>query len=77
MAGGLKIGDEVGYAASFLRSCGMYTGEEPGMRGTVLAFEDISQGFVLASVKFKGHSEPRKVNVKNLARVGSIAWAGV
>jgi hypothetical protein len=72
----VKIGDQVGYTASFLRSTGMYTGEEPGMRGTVKGFEDISQGFVLAIVDWTGHGI-RKVNVKNIARMGSIAWAGV
>jgi hypothetical protein len=72
----IKIGDQVGYTASFLRSTGLYTGEEPGMRGTVKGFEDISQGFVLAIVDWTGHGI-RKVNVKNIARVGSLAWAGV
>lgn len=76
MANGLKTGDVVGYSAAFLRSTGMYTGEEPGMRGTVKGFEDISQGFVLAIVDWTGHGV-RKVNCKNLAKVGSIAWAGV
>ena len=38
----IKIGDHVGYTVDFLRSCGMYSGEEPGMRGTVKGFEDIS-----------------------------------
>jgi hypothetical protein len=76
MASTLKIGDRVGYSASFLRSTGLYAGEEPFMRGTVTAFEDISQGFVLAVVDW-GHGHSRKVNVKNLARLGTIAWAGV
>jgi len=72
----LKIGDQVGYSASFLRSTGMYTGDEPFMRGTVTGFEDISQGFVLAVVDWNGHGS-RKVNVRNLARIGSLAWSGV
>lgn len=72
----LKIGDRVGYTAAFLRSTGMYTGEEPGMRGEVIGFEDISQGFTLAIVDWSGHGT-RKVNVKNLAKVGSLAWSGV
>lgn len=76
MRNALNIGDRVGYAASFLRSCGMYTGEEPGMRGTVKGFEEISHGCVLAIVDWTGHGT-RKVNCKNLAKVGSIAWAGV
>lgn len=76
MKNALKIGDVVGYSADFFLSTRMYTGEEPGMRGTVTGFEDISQGFVLAIVDFTGHGT-RKVNCKNLAKVGSIAWAGV
>jgi hypothetical protein len=72
----VKIGDQVGYTASFLRSTGMYTGEEPGMRGIVTGFEDISHGMTLALVNWTGHGI-RKVNVKNIARVGTIAWAGV
>lgn len=76
MSAAVKIGDPVGYSAAFLRDTGMYTGEEPGMRGVVTGFEDISHGFVLAVVDW-GHGHIRKVNVKNLARLGSIAWAGV
>lgn len=76
MTQALKIGDRVGYTAAFLRSTGMYTGEEPFMRGTVTGFEDISQGFVLAVVDWAGHGA-RKVNVKNIARVGTLAWSGV
>lgn len=72
----VKIGDKVGYSASFLRSTGMYTGEEPFMRGTVTGLEDVSHGMTLAIVNWTGHGI-RKANVKNLAKVGSIAWAGV
>lgn len=72
---GLKIGDRVGYAAAFLRSTGMYTGDEPFMRGTVTGFEEISHGFILAVVEWDGHGS-RKVNVRNLARIGSMAWSG-
>jgi hypothetical protein len=71
----LKIGDRVAYSADFLRSTGMYTGEEPGMRGTVKGFEDISHGFVLALVDWTGHGT-RKVNVRNLAKIGSLAFVG-
>jgi hypothetical protein len=76
MTNALKIGDRVGYTAAFLRSTGMYAGEEPFMRGTVTGFEDISQGCVLAVVDWTGHGT-RKVNVKNIARVGTLAWSGV
>lgn len=33
----LQVGDEVGYAASFLRNTGQYTGEAPFRRGRVVA----------------------------------------
>ncbi len=38
----IKIGSRVKYARSFLRSTGMFTGEVPFLRGTVIALESRS-----------------------------------
>jgi hypothetical protein len=76
MTNALKIGDRVGYSAAFLRSTGMYAGEEPFMRGEVIGFEPGSNDFTFAVVKWDGHGT-RLINAKNVARVGSLAWSGV
>ena len=73
----LKIGDRVGYAAAFLRSTGQFTGPVPFRRGEILGFEELAPGCTLAGVQWDNEARPSSVNIKNLARVGSIAWAGV
>jgi hypothetical protein len=73
----LKIGDRVGYSAAFLRSTGQFTGRKPFLRGTIIGIEEIAPGTQFAGVIWDCSLDPRKVNVKNIARVGSLAWSGV
>ncbi len=78
----LQAGDRVAYSANFLRSTCQHTGAVPRMRGTILALLELSKGFTLAEIKWDGvpdRSEdeggPYRVNVGNLARVGSAAMS--
>lgn len=67
----IALGDKVAFSAAFLRSTGQFSGRTPALRGTVAAIEDLG-GCVLALVQWHDGTEFR-VNVKNLARVGSPA----
>jgi hypothetical protein len=66
----MKIGDHVGYSAKFLRSVGALTGELPFLRGVITEITDYSSMSV-ASVDWG--NETGRVNVKNLAKVGTAA----
>lgn len=72
----LKVGDEVGYAASFLRSTGQYTGNAPFRRGKVVAIDEAQPNFALVTVEWKDGRTSNAL-ASNLAKIGSIAWAGV
>ena len=72
----LKIGDEVGYAASFLRSTGQFTGEAPFRRGKVIAVDEHQPNFVLVTVEWKDGVTSAALS-SNLARIGTIAWSGI
>ena len=72
----LTVGDRVGYSAVFLRNTGQYTGPAPSRRGVILHIDEPAPGFGLARVKWDGEANPTSVNIKNLARVGTLAWAG-
>lgn len=73
---GITIGDRVGYSSAFLRSTGQYTGKAPFRRGVVLSIDEPVPGFALARIKWDGESDPSSVNIKNLALIGTMAWAG-
>lgn len=70
-----KVGDKVAYSAKFLRSIGCYTGDMPQARGVITALGEISRGgTVIATIEWDRAGDcPEKVNVANLARVGSSA----
>jgi hypothetical protein len=72
----LTVGDRVGYSAAFLRSTGQYTGTAPFRRGVIRSIYELTPGFMLANVQWDFDREPSQVNIKNLARVGTMAWAG-
>ena len=76
MKASLTVSDRVGYSAAFLRSTGQYTGTAPFRRGVVQSIDEPAPGFALAQIKWEGESDPTSVNIKNLARVGTMAWAG-
>lgn len=71
----LKIGDKVGYAASFLRSTGQYTGEAPFRRGKVVALDEVQPNYVLVTVEWD-HGVTSNALHSNLAKIGSLAWSG-
>jgi hypothetical protein len=73
---GITVGDRVGYSAAFLRSTGQYTGTAPFRRGVIQSIDEPAPGFTLAQIQWDGESDPSSVNIKNLARVGTMAWAG-
>jgi hypothetical protein len=67
----IELGARVGFSAAFLRSTGQFAGRVPHLRGEVIELEDFG-AFALARVAWQDGAESR-VNVKNLARVGSLA----
>ena len=71
----IKIGDHVGYSQAFLRSTGQYTGPVPFARGIVVGIQKFGHTEI-ALVDWTNPLVPGKVNVKNLARVGTIAHCG-
>lgn len=73
----LTIGTRVAYSANFLRSIGCYSGALPFLRGTITALNVLSPGCTLADIEWDGDKGegPTRVNVANLAKVGSAAMS--
>ena len=69
----LQIGDRVAYSRAFLKSIGCYTGNLPFARGTIAGFKSLGET-VLAEVEWSNDA-PARVNVANLCKVGSVAFA--
>ena len=67
------IGDRVAYSANWLRSTGNYAGRLPFLRGEIINLEDLCKDFTLAHVQWEGVDEPAKINIRNLAKVGTAA----
>lgn len=67
----IQAGDNVALSAAFLRSTGQFSGRAPALRGEVAAIDDLG-GCKLALIAWNDGTESR-VNVANLARVGSPA----
>jgi hypothetical protein len=68
----IKVGDEVAYLASFLRSIACYTGHLAQARGKAPALQVISPDVTLAEADWQDDEVPLKVNVKNLVRTSEI-----
>jgi hypothetical protein len=66
----IKTGDRVQYAAKFLRSIGVCTGEMCFAVGTVAEVENHG-GTTLATIDWTIARMPRFVNVANLVTVGN------
>ena len=64
----IKAGDRVQYAAKFLRSIGIHTGELCFAVGTVAEIERHG-GTTLATIEWNIARMPRMVNVANLVTV--------
>ena len=71
---GLQVGDEVGYKRSFLKSiaCGP-TDDMWRARGEIVKIKRLGDT-QLATLKWNMPDIPEKVNVANLAKVGSAAF---
>jgi hypothetical protein len=70
----IEAGTRVGYSANFLRSTGQLTGEVPFLRGVVAKVEEIVPGCTLCLIHWDTGALTR-VNIKNLAKVGSAAMS--
>jgi hypothetical protein len=74
----LQVGDRVQFSAKFLRSTGQYTGPVPFLKGTIEEIQPLGAGkdpLMLATIKWEGdpdEEEPKRVNVKNLKKVGQL-----
>lgn len=67
----VKIGDKVGFSATWLRSTFQLAGDIPHARGTVVTIDGM-----VAQVEWDRPNVPSRVLVKNLAQVGTLAHAG-
>ena len=72
----VKVGDEVGYRVTFLRSIGMSHSEMARERGTVLSLEDFGSGRIARADFGCPHDPPegRAVLENNLARPGTLQF---
>jgi hypothetical protein len=73
-AGGLTVGDTVGYSHQFLQSIGVHTGDMPHAKGKIAALVPLGREVTLAEIEWDTAEMPARVNVKNLAKVGSVAY---
>jgi hypothetical protein len=64
------VGSKVAYSVQWLRSIGEITGELPQARGIVTNLICLGQT-ILAEIKWLNGDYPNKVNVANLAIVGT------
>ena len=66
----LKVGDKIAYLVQFLQSIGVYTGEMPAGRGTIISLFKIGDS-TFATISWNNLVNlPTTVNIKNLAKVG-------
>lgn len=69
----LQVGDRVKYAAKFLKSIGVYSGDMCFCEGTITTIREYGGGFSIATVDWGGNPEiPTNINVQNLIRVGKL-----
>jgi hypothetical protein len=68
-----REGDRVAYSAKFLRSLCIFTGPMPQARGVVKKLENLGD-MTLAEIQWiEGYTHVGRVNVANLARIGTRA----
>ena len=70
----VEPGNRVGYWAKFLQSIGVYGGDMAFGVGTVKEVLTIGQTQLAVIEWDAGYDLPRKVNVQNLAVVGTERW---
>ena len=69
----VEVGDNVAYSVQFLRGIGMSHSDMACGRGVVTEVKRYGDQFSVATIDWGGADLPDKVNVKNLAKVGSNA----
>ena len=71
----VEIGDKIAYSVQFLKSIGMSHTDMGRARGIVTEVATIGKGcsLILARIDWQGGDMPERVNVQNLAKVGSNA----
>lgn len=69
----MKPGDKVGYSRKWLKSIGAVTGDLPRAKGIIQEIKDLGS-LKIATVKWDLPDIPERVNVKNLAKIGSVAY---
>ncbi len=65
-----KIGDNVAYSVQWLKSTGQTTGDYPFARGKIVGLVELSSECILAEIDWGCDEFPKRVNIKNLAKVG-------
>ena len=66
---GLEVGDRVRYTRKFLRDTGQYTGPAGISKGTIVRFEPLGKGTMLAVVSWAEWNDPEMtwpIRVDNL-----------
>lgn len=70
----LAVGDKVGYSRVFLKSICAFTGDLPRAKGEIVEIKTYSKDLAIATIKWDLPDVPDKVNVKNLAKIGTVAY---
>jgi len=70
----IKIGDKVGMSHKWLRSVGCLTDDIPRAIGIVKVIKIYSPSLSVAEVERDSQEAAKKVNVKNLAKVGTVDY---
>jgi hypothetical protein len=73
-SGDIQAGDTVAYSHKFLQSIGVLTGEMPRAKGRVEALVPVGRELTLAEIEWDQAELPKRVNVKNLCKVESVAF---
>lgn len=69
----IQVGDRVAYRVRWLRSVGLCHSDAARARGVVTEMKPLGRSLILARVNWDSDM-PERVNVENLARVGSVAF---
>ena len=67
---GIQVGGTVAYNQEFLDRNNRYPNDLPTAQGKVKALHRLDNGIVLADIDWSTPGLPKRVNVKNLCRLG-------
>ena len=68
---GIQAGDTVAYTQAFLDRNSRYPNGLAAAQGTVKALYRLDNGTVLADIDWNNPGLPKRVNIKNLCRLGT------